>query len=320
MWFKSKKSNRRFEREHVLEVKMRARQIRAARLRVAAKAASVIVGTALAFGGFWYGSDWALNEWLFKNPAFRIQHLQVQTDGEIPIEQILTWAGVKSGDSLLAIDLLRIERDLRLQPQIENVAVTRVLPDTLKIRITEREPIAQVSGFPTQPAGSPIMPTTLYLDPAGFVISPLETARHPDLGAPNSEAFPVLTGVLGTELRPGRRAESPEVQAALKFLIAFDRSPMIGVVDLKSIDLSSPPVLQVTTRQGNEVILPAEDFDRQLRRWRAVHELASQEARQIASLDLSVSNNVPVRWHEAGTPAPPPAKTQKATRSKRKHV
>ena len=121
MWFKSKKSNRRFEREHVLEVKMRARQIRAARILVVAKVASVILGTALVFGLFWYGGDWALNEWLFKNPAFRIQRLQVQTDGEIPTEQILAWASVKTGDSLLAIDLLRIERDLRLQPQVENV-------------------------------------------------------------------------------------------------------------------------------------------------------------------------------------------------------
>jgi len=91
-------------------------------------------------------------------------------------------------------------------------------------------------------------------------------------------------------------------------------------VDLKTINLSGPPVLQVTTRQGNEVVLASEDFERQLRRWRVVHDFAVQETKQIATLDLSISNNVPVRWHEAGVPAPLPAKPAKTQRSKKKHV
>ena len=320
MWFRSKKANRRFERDHVLEVKMRARQIRTARIRMIAKVVSVVGGTALTLYLLWYGSGWALNEWLYKNPAFSIKHLEVQTDGVLPIEQILAWAQVKPDDSLLAVDLLRIERDLKLQPLIEDAAVVRVLPDTLKIHVTEREPIAQVSGFQAQLSGEPIRPTTFYIDAAGYVMLPLENSRAANAITSGADALPVLTGVLGTELRPGKRAESAEIHAALRLITAFDRSPMIGVVDLKSIDLSSPPVLQVTTRQGNEVALAPEEFDRQLRRWRVVQDFAAQETRQIATLDLSVSNNVPVRWQEAGAPLPPPAKASKPSRSKRKHV
>lgn len=320
MWFKSRTANRRFERDHVLDVKMRARQIRSARIRTITKFTSLVLGTALTLGAFWYGSDWALHEWLYKNPAFSIKHLDVQTDGEISVDQILAWASVKPGDSLLAIDLPRIERDLKLQPVVQDAAVVRVLPDTLKIRVTEREAIAQVTGFQAQSADNQIKPTTFYVDPAGYVMLPLEAGRSSSAMAPGAEALPVLTGVLGTELRPGKRAESQEVQAALQLITAFDRSPMLGVVDLKTIDLSSPPVLQVTTRQGNEVVLAPDDLERQLKRWRVVHDFSVQETKQIATLDLSVSNNVPVRWQEAGAPAPPPAKHAKPNRSKKKHV
>ncbi|MBI2947791.1 MAG: FtsQ-type POTRA domain-containing protein [Verrucomicrobia bacterium] len=299
---------------------MRARQIRATRLRVITKLAAIVFGTALTLGLFWYGSDWALKEWLYKNPAFSIKHLDVQTDGDISREQILAWAAVKPGDSLLAIDLLRIERDLQLQPVVQEASVVRVLPDTLKIRVMEREAIAQVTGFQAPSAGHPLKPTTFYVDPAGYVMLPLETHPRSSATASSADALPVLTGVLGTELRPGKRAESQEIQAALRLITSFERSPMVGVVDLKTINLSGPPVLQVTTRQGNEVVLAAEDFERQLRRWRVVHDFAVQETKQIATLDLSISNNVPVRWHEAGVPAPLPAKPAKTQRSKKKHV
>ncbi|MBI4660921.1 MAG: FtsQ-type POTRA domain-containing protein [Verrucomicrobia bacterium] len=320
MWFKSKSANRRFERDHVLEVKLRARQVRAARLRMAGKIIGVLLGGALAFCLYWQGSDWAMREWLYKNPVFIIKHLEVQTDGVTPIEQILAWANVRKGDSLLTVDLLRIERDLNLQPLVRNAAAVRVLPDTLKIRVSEREPIARISGFQTRFSEASISPTTYYIDAAGYVMLPLETAQASGPAATGSEDFPVLTGVLGTELRPGRRVESVEIYSALRFIAAFDRSPMFGVVDLLTIDLSSPPVLRVATRQHNEVTFAPEDLARQLARWRVVHDFAIQEARQISSLDLSVSNNVPLRWQDPGAPVPPPARLLKPSSLKKKHV
>jgi hypothetical protein len=40
-----------------------------------------------------------------------------------------------------------------------------------------------------------------------------------------------------------------------------------------------------------------------LRRWREIYDLGMSQNKMIASLDLAVANNVPVRWAEI-SPAP----------------
>lgn len=316
MLFKRKPKNRRFAREHVLEVKMHSQHVRAARLKLASTIFAFIVGAAVTLLVLWRGSERALNELVFKNSAFNITELDIQTDGVIPVPQIRAWAGVKAGDNLFTLDLPRIERDLELQPLIQNAVVVRTLPRTLRIRIVEREPIAQISGFQPRTSPGDLQPVIYHLDETGHVMHPLAGAEF-DAAA---DVLPAVTGVRGTELQSGKRIESPQMQAALRLIAAFARSPMAGLVDLKSIDLSSPQVLVATTRQGNEITFPLESLDKHLRRWRTVHDFARQEGRAIATLDLSVANNVPARWQEAGVAPAAPPKPIKPSRYKKKHA
>jgi cell division protein FtsQ len=318
MWPKQKPKNRRLEREHVLDVKFRAQDTQSTRLRLASMALAIILGTTAAFFLLWRGSVWAADELVYHNPAFGIKELEIQTDGVIPIEQLRLWAGVKEGDNLFALDLSRIERDLELQPLIQRAVVERVLPQTLKLRIIEREPIAQISGFQPRSAGGEIKSTLFYIDEAGHIMVPLESPRS---APPAPDSLPVLTGVMGAELSPGKRVSSPQMHAALKLITEFDHSPMAGLVDLKSLDVSSTQVVQVSTRQGNEIIFALDSLDRQLRRWRIVHDYAAQEGKSIALLDLSVTNNVPARWHEAGAVPPVhPSPVKPSPYKKNKHV
>lgn len=295
---------------------MRSQHTRALRVRMATTACSVLLGAGLILFALWRGSEWALDEYVFNNAAFNIRLVDVQTDGIIPAPQIRAWAGVRDGENLLAIDLLRIRRDLELQPLIQSAAVERLLPHTLRIRVIEREPIAQITGFESVSADE-VRPITFYLDEAGYVM-PLV----PFLDAANSSGFsdlPHITGILGTELRPGKQVESPQIHAALRFIVTFGRSPMANLVDLRGIDLSSPQVLHVSTRQGNDVTFSLEAPERSLRRWRAVYEYGLHTRRAIAALDLSVANNVPARWHEVPS-APVQPKPKKPSRYRKKHV
>jgi len=314
---KRRPRNRRAGRPHVLDVKLRSDQVRRSRLRWGARAGAVLFGVLFGLYLAWQMGAWALNRFVYENPAFALREVQVHTDGILSPEQLRRWAGVRAGQNLFALDLARVKRDLELVPLIESVSIERILPTTLRIRVTEREPVAQLN-VPRPDGRGGFEVGVFWLDATGHVMVPPDPRQCAVPPQPD-DTLPVLTGVGLQDLQPGRRLESPPARAALELIAAFAHSPMAGLVDLRRIDVSAPDVLVVTTGQGSEVTFSTQAIEQQLRRWREIHDLGLRQGRAVAWLDLAVGNNVPVRWAEAGALPPASPKLPKTTR-KRKHV
>jgi hypothetical protein len=98
------------------------------------------------------------------------------------------------------------------------------LPQTLKVRVVEREPIAQVQQY--------------LLDAEGWVMLPLD-AQQRSIPVQPASATPIITGANANEIRPGKQVESAQIRSALKLVTAFDHSPMAALVDLARVDVSS---------------------------------------------------------------------------------
>jgi hypothetical protein len=196
--------------------------------------------------------------------------------------------------------------------------VERIPPHTLRIRVFERQPIAQINV--ARPGADGIELAVFQIDAEGCVMLPLARHQRSLSTAPSAEALPLLGGLNPNEVQPGRRIKTPQLAAALLLLVSFDRSPMAGLVDLKRVDLSSPEVLTVTTGQGAEITLGLGDIERQLRRWRQIYDRGQKENKVIATLDLAVTNNIPARWQDASTVPPGAPKLPKPLRTKQKHV
>jgi cell division septal protein FtsQ len=310
MWFRRKQKNRRIVRGHVLDVKLRSDQVRANRTRLVALAGCVLFGTVFGLYLFWRAGEWALDHFIYENPEFAVQRVDVQTDGVISPEQLRRWAQVRNGDNLLALDLATVKRNLEMVSTIESVSVERVLPHTLRIRVTEREPVAQVN-VPGADAAGKIQVSVFEFDADGYVMQPLDPRLCVVPLAELNDQLPVLTGVNVYQLQPGRRVDLPQVQAALQLITAFKRSPMAGLVDLRSVDVSAPEVLVATTGQGSELTFGLDNFDQQLRRWREIYDIGQRMNKIVASLNLAVPSNIPARWLDAGA-APIGATTQPA--------
>lgn len=318
MWFWKKNQNRRASRKNVLlDVKLRADEVRATRMRWGVIAATVSAGTIFGLYLAWRTGEWALNHFLYQNKDFAVQQIDVQTDGIIATDQLRRWAGVKPGDNLLALDLSRVKRDLELVPLVKSAAVERVLPRTLRIRVNEREPIAQAYAPQPRADGRGYDMNVFQLDDEACVMMPLNLRQRSTPLAQAGEQLPTLAGVDAGELQPGRKIELPQVRAALELIVAFERSPMAGLADLRRIDLSSPGVLVATTGQGGEVTFALKDFEQQLRRWRAIYDAGAKRNQTIAWLDLAVSQNTPVRLVDANSAAPVAPKIKTPTNRKR---
>ena len=319
MWFKRRLKNRRLGREQVLDVKLRSSQVRAVRTRRFAltmgSVFAVVFGLYLAYRL----GDWALDQLAYENKAFALQELDVQTDGVVSADQLRRWAGVKLEENLLALDLARVKRDIELVPLVQSASVERILPHTLRIRIVEREPVAQIN-LPRPRPNSSAELAVYQVDAAGWVMLPLDPRHRATPLKQPADQLPVLGGIDGTLVQPGRRIEVQPAQAALQLILAFDRSSMAGLVDLKRIDVSSPDVLLVTTGQGSEVTMGLTDFDQQLRRWHDIFDMGQKLSKALATLDLAVTNNIPARWLEASAVPPATPKLPKTSRTRKKHV
>ena len=278
MWFNRKPKNRRLGRQQVLDVKLRSSQVRAARTRFTAFSLGAVFATVFGLYLAYRAGEWALDRLVYENKAFAIEEVDVQTDGVISVDQLRRWAGVKPEENLLALDLARVKRDLEMVPLVQSVSVERVLPHTLRIRITEREPIAQVNVY--RPGTNGKLETAAYqLDADGWVMLPLDPRqRATPLNQP-VEPLPLICGTNPNALQLGCRLTAPQVQAAVQFLLAFEQSPIAGLVELRSVNVSSPEALVITTGQGSEVTFGLTDFEQQLRRWQTVFELVQKTGR-----------------------------------------
>ncbi len=318
-WFSRKPKNRRLGREHVLDVKLRSDQVRATRMRYAAIGLGLAFATIFCFYLIWRTGEWGLNRLVYENNAFAIQEIDVQTDGVIAPDALRRWAGVKPGENLLALDLARVKRDLELVSLVRSVAVERVLPHTLRLRVTEREPLAQIY-VPQVRADGGYEMNLLHVDRDGFIMSLLDPRQRGVPATGSDDVLPVLTGLNSTLLTPGRRVDSLQVRSALKLLDAFDHSPMSGLLDLRKVDVSSPEILVVTTSQNSEVTFAIQDLDRQLRRWREIYDQGLKMSKAIATLDLSVPNNIPATWTDPSALPPTTPKSRNPQHTRKRNV
>jgi cell division septal protein FtsQ len=321
MWFKRdhRNRNRRQGRGHVLDVKLRSDQIRATRVRLVTLTGAVVFGTVFGLYLVWRTGELLLDKFVYENPDFAIQSIEVQTDGVIPADKLRSWSGVRLGQNLIGLDLAAVKRNLELVSKLDSVSVERVLPQTLKIRVTERIPVAQIDLL--HPDGVVGLAYTIFqVDARGDVLQPV---------GPGGEDIPVLQlktelpVILWTniyELQPGHRLDSPQLRAALQLIGVYPHSPMFGLTDLRKIDVSQPGVIVVTTMQGSEITFGLQDPDRQLRRWRQIYDWGFRQGKNIATLDLSLENDIPVNWVMANAVPETNPKPVKPAKPRRKNV
>jgi cell division septal protein FtsQ len=319
-WNKRKSRNRRLGRTRVLDVKVRSSVAAAARTRMIAIALGVTFGTVIGLYGLWRGGEWALDRLVYQNKAFAIQQIDIQTDGVLSPEQLRRWCEVRPGQNLLALDLALVKRDLEFRPIIQSVSLERILPGTLRVRVTEREPVAQIHVPIPARDGDGIQLKIYQVDAQGFVMLPLDPRQRSVPPQGTEDQMPVISGINFSELQPGRKIDSEQMKAALQLIQSFDSSPMAGLVELRRIDVSAPRVLIATTGQGSEVTFSLNDFDRQLHRWQQVHLECLKYNRTIATLDLAVKENTPLRMQEASALPPSAPRTAKPPRNRRRNV
>jgi cell division protein FtsQ len=151
---------------------------------------------------------------LRRTPGFGADHLEVSGTRLLAPHEVLTASGVKIGDNVWT-DPAAWEAALRRHPVVADAEVTRRLPGTLRIRVTEKRPAALVQAGTLRPVTAegeilPVDPARVPLD-----LPLLRAAVHPDahgrIPAGPIRAMVAEAGRLG-ELDPALMARVSELR------------------------------------------------------------------------------------------------------------
>ncbi len=256
-----------------------------------------------------------LDGWIYRMPALALRSLPISTDGVLSREEIEQTAGVRFGQNVLALDLPLLQERLTRHPRIQSAAVERILPDTLRIEVRERIPIARVvvlaiNGFRV----------SYLLDDQAVVMLPIEKGRGNAEAIDSEATLPLVTGADPSDLVLGHATAQADLNAALRLLSAFERSDLVGVTEIGSIDLSVRGVLRASAGQSSLITFRHDNIAAQLTDWQRIWNEGTASGRAIATLDLAAGLNIPLRWHETLPPPSPEKKSLKPKRNRRNHV
>jgi len=186
---------------------------------------AVVVSASLAVA-------WSAHHYALTSPRFAIRTIDLVGAHRLGLEQVKAESGAAVGVNIFALDSDAAERKLLENPWISEVKVTRRLPSTLRVELTEREAAAVVA-----------LGEHLYL-----VTREGEPFKEVQPGDPYD--LPLITGASAENLQRDRVREIERIQTGLEVLHQFERVPLSRVYPPEEVHLADAG--DVTLTAGKE--------------------------------------------------------------------
>src|SRR5438045_4256602 len=281
-------SFRQRRQQHLLDVKVRSRKAVQHRNRRLLVVFSKIALVILLAGGIYVGAQVAAKRFFIDNPDYKLNNIEVQTDGTLQRDQILNVAGLREGENIFRVNLARVHERLQELPQVDEVEVIRKLPDEIDIRIVERKPIGWITN--EKQIADPFASDAAFLVDARGVLMKEKKLLPEYLG------LPLILGCLSESLEAGKIVESPEARAALELLRLSTRSFMQTRFQIREIDVSKGYCLVVTDKNHGRVTFGFNDLEAQLRRLEQFLVYCDDSKQELGTVNLLVQRNIPVTF------------------------
>ncbi len=180
-----------------------------------------------------------LYRFLFTSDFFVIRAVEVQGCVHTAPEQFIRLADVPPQTNIFLLRSRALAERLRRHPWVEQARVVRILPDTVRILLQERKPLAAInSPFDGQVYGVD-RDLVLLPEPAGARSDSATPQAHFDL--------PIITGLPGEETYAGNRLSDPMAIKVMETLLLLRTLKDDLLQDLSEIHIDS---------RGNLILYP----------------------------------------------------------------
>jgi len=322
-------NTRQRRQQHLLDVKVRSKKATQHRNHRLLVITSKVLLSVLVLAGLVFGIHYGARRIFFENPDYRLNKIEVRTDGTLQREQVLREADLHEGVNVFSVNLGRVHDLLQQLPQVEEVQVVRNLPSEIDVQIVERKPVAWITS--EKEIGDP------FGSDAAFLVDARGALMKEKKLLPEYLGLPVIVGCTNESLEAGNTISSFEAKAALEMLRLSTRSFMQTRFQVREIDVSKGYCLLVTDKNHTTITFGFDNLDAQLQRLEQLLVHADDSKQEIATANLLVQRNIPVTFTKTAvevinetidpegeeprilkaTPVTPGAKTE-ATAGKRK--
>jgi cell division protein FtsQ len=265
------------------------------------KLALFIVGIGLAlFAAVSMVERYGQRSWRFRIESS--DQIEIAGDHNVSRSQLIDLFGADIARNIFSVPLDDRKRQVEQIPWVESASVMRLLPNGIRVEITERKPVAYVQ------IGSRLS----LIDANGVVM------ERPA----NGEKFPftVITGMSESEPLSTR---APRMRIFSRMIADMDSGGTEYSKDFEEVDLSDPDDVKVFVRDANGGVLlhlGAQNFQERYKLYLANVASWRQQVGRLRAVDLRYERQVIVNPDENGEAhAPSPVKkvaTRPATPSK----
>lgn len=210
--------------------------------------------------GIGSGVAWGARRYVRTSVRFGVSEVVTLGGKHRTAEDLANTAGITKGTNVFSIDLDRARQRLLADPWIESAEISRQLPGTITIRVTERDP-----------AGIVAMSEGTYLvTREGLVVKRVEAGDPVD--------YHVVTGIPLTALLEDREGAARTVRRALDLASDYDRSPLSQRAPLSEVHVeSNGDMTLIVGKSGIALRMGAAPYRRKLER--AVESVAALDRR-----------------------------------------
>ena len=248
--------------------------------------------------------------YVMESPFFNI--LDITIDGNINLnrDDILSAANIKIGQNIFSVNTGEIYKRLKGHPWIKDTAVKKEMPDRLKIKVNEREPVAILKS------------NELYLiDDEGVVLA--------KLNGESDMSFPVIVKPIDMEFKVGDKVNSEEVFIGLNIWerlqgVKLNLGDSSFKDNITTIEPLSSEKVKINLKDTNSyIVINGEDIDKKFQHLQTVMRLLEdktsmehkeavknenstslkekkkEEVREIDYIDLSYRDKVIVKYKDS---------------------
>lgn len=253
------------------------------------RALPLLFALLLLIGAAWF----CRNKLYYNNELFLLKNIETsQSDNfnQLQIVTILSEMGIESGRyTLPLLPVKEIRQRFLNEPLIGDVQARRIFPDTLRVTIVERVPVAYLH-FPPRPGLS-----SMSIDRHGVILPG-------NVQGPLSK-LPIINHIPNPgSLRIGERTNNPSLLGVLSLLNQISVRPEGIYYDVFLVQINQPEhqlIMRLNARgvfrQSAQVVLSMDHISQGLDRLRHIVKLRTESGQTISSIDVSYEKNVPVR-------------------------